>query len=558
MASQYQYTEQEALNLLAGTTRLSEQQTLNGILSAGGLANAFNVAVFGAQGDGTTDDTAALNNALSTASTAGGGTVYLRAATYKINGVVNLQSNVELRGESTGVTLKLGSGAAIKCSSKTNVKIRDVSVDGSSQVTNNYGILIQDSSYVLVSGVSLASMTGFGIFISATSSNTCKNVGVHNCYIYGQGNNDVIGGGPGNSTGAVVSDVIVSGNHVYQDCTTNNYENAFDIVKVKGIKVIGNHFYGKVQFGTEQFPNTSSDFIGNTIHPAINKTSTSILITTYGSATSNNANLVVNSNNIDSGQIKISGISGQLVNQPVIIGNSVKCVSAANGIDLSYCTNGVVAGNSIQTAAAGVGIANSTQFWIGGNYFDSCVNAVNESSATSSVIIGQNGYSNISSTVYVGGSQGMLFPKQTTSSADGFSWGGDTTLYRQASSSLKTDGKLIVGSQLGVLTNSPNSTAHVNGSFATAIGSKTSTFTPSISENTFLVDATSGAVTANLPDATNLNGREYWFKKVDASANTVTIDGFGTQTIDGSLTKVLSAQYATTHLKTDGSNWYVL
>ena len=47
-------------------------------------------------------------------------------------------------------------------------------------------------------------------------------------------------------------------------------------------------------------------------------------------------------------------------------------------------------------------------------------------------------------------------------------------------------------------------------------------------------------------------------KKIDSSANTVTIDADGSETIDGALTKVLSSQYETTTLICDGSNWHTV
>lgn len=72
-----------------------------------------------------------------------------------------------------------------------------------------------------------------------------------------------------------------------------------------------------------------------------------------------------------------------------------------------------------------------------------------------------------------------------------------------------------------------------------------------------LCDATSAAFTVNLPNATTNNEKVYFIKKVDSSANKVTIDGNGTQTIDGSLTQDLKKGEALTIIS-DGSNWQVL
>lgn len=57
-------------------------------------------------------------------------------------------------------------------------------------------------------------------------------------------------------------------------------------------------------------------------------------------------------------------------------------------------------------------------------------------------------------------------------------------------------------------------------------------------------NASSGAIVATLPDVTALSGNErFSIKKMDATANTVTLKGYGSQLIDGSNTQVLTRQY---------------
>jgi hypothetical protein len=72
------------------------------------------------------------------------------------------------------------------------------------------------------------------------------------------------------------------------------------------------------------------------------------------------------------------------------------------------------------------------------------------------------------------------------------------------------------------------------------------------------VDAGLNPITVNLPDATTLQGKVYYIKKVDSSVNVVTIDAFSTQTIDGVTTEVLSIQYEGVSLVSDGNNWLIL
>jgi len=72
-----------------------------------------------------------------------------------------------------------------------------------------------------------------------------------------------------------------------------------------------------------------------------------------------------------------------------------------------------------------------------------------------------------------------------------------------------------------------------------------------------LVDATAGPVTITLlASATAGDGFRLVVKKVDSSANAVTVDGTASETIDGATTSTLSTQYDSVNLVSDGSNWH--
>jgi len=78
-------------------------------------------------------------------------------------------------------------------------------------------------------------------------------------------------------------------------------------------------------------------------------------------------------------------------------------------------------------------------------------------------------------------------------------------------------------------------------------------------DTTILCNATSGAIIANLSHSANdTPGRIHIFKKTDNSANTVTIDPLNSETIDGAITYVLSLQYSTVTIISDGTNWHVI
>lgn len=79
-----------------------------------------------------------------------------------------------------------------------------------------------------------------------------------------------------------------------------------------------------------------------------------------------------------------------------------------------------------------------------------------------------------------------------------------------------------------------------------------------INNRYFRCNATSGAQTHALPAATYCRGAEIEFKKVDSSANTVTIAANGAELIDGASTKVLSSQYDRIRLMCNGVGWDVV
>ena len=93
-------------------------------------------------------------------------------------------------------------------------------------------------------------------------------------------------------------------------------------------------------------------------------------------------------------------------------------------------------------------------------------------------------------------------------------------------------------------------------------GVKTSTYTATIYDDVILCN---GTFTVNLYDAGGLTdevgskvnaGRRLVIKNV--GTGTITVDGSGSQTIDGATTKDLSNQYDVVEIISDGSNWHII
>jgi hypothetical protein len=74
--------------------------------------------------------------------------------------------------------------------------------------------------------------------------------------------------------------------------------------------------------------------------------------------------------------------------------------------------------------------------------------------------------------------------------------------------------------------------------------------------DTILVTTGNTDRTITLPTAVDNSGRKLTIKKVDSGTGTVTVDGEGSETIDGATTKVLSAQYTSLAIQCDGSAWH--
>ncbi|GAG59511.1 unnamed protein product, partial [marine sediment metagenome] len=70
-------------------------------------------------------------------------------------------------------------------------------------------------------------------------------------------------------------------------------------------------------------------------------------------------------------------------------------------------------------------------------------------------------------------------------------------------------------------------------------------------------DTAAAAVTVTLPTAVGISGRWIDVKKLGTTA-AVTVDADGTETIDGSLTIVITMQYESVRMISDGANWNII
>lgn len=77
-------------------------------------------------------------------------------------------------------------------------------------------------------------------------------------------------------------------------------------------------------------------------------------------------------------------------------------------------------------------------------------------------------------------------------------------------------------------------------------------------DETVLVNAVGGLVNLSVLSAAALDGRRFTVKKIDSSANTVTLTCAGAETLDGSSSYVLDTEDDAVTIESDGTNWHIV
>jgi hypothetical protein len=91
------------------------------------------------------------------------------------------------------------------------------------------------------------------------------------------------------------------------------------------------------------------------------------------------------------------------------------------------------------------------------------------------------------------------------------------------------------------------------------ISTKTANYTTVAGDVTILCNpATSAGITITLIAAASVSGGIYNIKKIDATTYPITIDANASETIDGSLTYVLTTAYESVSIHSNGTSWFII
>lgn len=175
-----------------------------------------NVKDYGAAGDGVTDDTAAVNAALTAAgSGAGGGQVFVPAGTYLVKGLTGV-SNLRLYGAGPLKSiLKVHPDSTlsmlINFTSRTNVVVSDLGFDGASHLSTRSGVYANTSGSQKNLTVKRCRFVDFMPSVGTTTQGavyTWTSDGVHVLY------NEFVGCGRAVNIGSALGAVNVIGNRI--------------------------------------------------------------------------------------------------------------------------------------------------------------------------------------------------------------------------------------------------------------------------------------------------------------------------------------------------------
>lgn len=530
---------------------------------------------YNAKGDGITDDTTAINNALTNKN------VYFPAGSYVVSNLIvatngatlfgdGIQSSLLSKGGSTGYLLECGTNTvilrdldfsggsdtskAVTSSPGTRSGIHCVSTNTTTPIWftrlrvhgfDNIGIGYNGTVNVVPEGPTIESCdvyycwtgidTGVGAAnggeysrIANSSVWNCRNgvivdsgnVLVECCSIISNAHGVIVAGNVTNGSHGSVVGCSINHNTIYSLAVTNcNY----------GFNISGNSiFYGDIAVTGSRGVNIVNNLfyglnIGLTNNTATTKLRGNWLATDSTITKTTDSSLVID-NPVESGL--------------ALPNTSQSIYQGATGKTLIYGANpfaGTETGNYYEYLSSQVGVVSTNAYGanVGG-------------------VLGLAGYFSGSLMANFAALRGG---KENGTVSD---YNGYLGLYTLSSSDakLREKARLTSGGYFGVGTLAPSSHLHSAGSFAESIATGT-TVTLGATNDIYLCNV--DAQTVYLPSPVGVRGRNYTIKLIaPALTGTVSTNGAGTDLIEGAGTYSLTASNKFVHVISDNANWWII
>lgn len=372
-----------------------------------------NVMEHGAVGDGSTDDSVAIQAAIDAVNTAGGGVVYVPEGIYVCQSI-ELTSNVRLVGSGAGSILRHKSAATAYMvqitSGSTDAGLENLVIDGNSpNITDPVLPVHIFGSRCYVKGVRIYDAKLNAILMAAGSLDTLID-GVHVYKVNastssGPNEGAIVGENSDTPTGrAIIRNCVVSdpGQHciggrfdgvIFQGNTCINTGSGGDgISGYPGVTgntnrrrvVIGNLIIGAVNNGIHIGGDGDNVVVGNAVFASGNR-GISIEANTEASAVA-----TVVGNTVDA-TTSLQGIWISNLSKGSVSGNTVNGATT-NGIEVSACDAITVTGNTATNCTAnGIAIIGSTRVSVTGNTVtDNSSRGIRVSSTSDGVLITGN------------------------------------------------------------------------------------------------------------------------------------------------------------------------
>lgn len=322
---------------------------------------------FGAVGDGSTDDTTALNNWLACSAKR----KYAPAATYKYTSALTPISNSDIYGDGDA-TLFQGAANCVGFSlvGLSNVSMRDLKLDGAKATyttTTNDGLSIDwtgtAGSNISINRVTVTNVAGAGIKAIAASGKASSKLTIQDCHVTNTGAHGIL-------SQDYISDVVIRDNYVEATALLVNDRPGISASRNGSYVVIA----GNICVGSASSGGTSTH--GISLDTTTNVVCSNNVVTGwtkgFGIEVGFCTNATINGNSVTgcNGDIVLSGAEGSSsFNQNVTItGNTSNATITSAGAIYAFMTGGtgavmhtniVVSNNTVQGATTGSGIEMS-------------------------------------------------------------------------------------------------------------------------------------------------------------------------------------------------------